>query len=113
MKRFRAKLIHNGRTLFKRIRGTLDVRDRHDRARAAIPAWRGQFHLSPGRSLQAGGPYQLVLDDGSVGEVLVCRSATSINQETHADFVGCGLQPRDGLGLLDDGTSWESGTDEV
>jgi hypothetical protein len=107
MKRFRAKLIRNGKMLFKGIDGTLEVHDRRDRAARAIPSWRGSFYLSPGRSLQAGGPYQVVLADGTVGEVLVRRSATSFDEATHADFVGCGPLPGDEIQeMLEDEASW-------
>jgi hypothetical protein len=83
----RGRLLYNGRVVLDDIRIGLDFRS----SQAGGGPWGGRLTLPPGASVQAGGPYDLVLFDGRTARVLMRRSAVNFGHgEDVVEFLGSG-----------------------
>lgn len=58
--------------------------------RSGLKSWSGRFTLPQGNSIEPGGPYRLVLEDGRSGDILVTTSVISSHQPTDVEFQGSG-----------------------
>jgi hypothetical protein len=47
------------------------------RGRDTFTYWHGSFRLPKGKYIDVGGPYQLILDDGRAGEMIITRANDS------------------------------------
>jgi hypothetical protein len=82
----RGRLLYNGQVVLDDIRVRLEFRS----PKGGGP-WSGRLSLPPGASVQAGGPYDLVLLDGRTARVLMRRSAVNFGTaESVAEFLGAG-----------------------
>jgi hypothetical protein len=90
MRQFRGQLYWEGNVVLEDIRGTVQVHQPLVSSRLHPGPWSGEFELPVGRTAQAGGPYELRLSDGRVGQILVQRSAVSEEQPVQVAFLGCG-----------------------
>ncbi len=80
----RGRLLYNGQIVLDDIRVALDPQRRGS-------AWSGRLALPPGASIQAGGPYDLVLFDGRTARVLMRNSAVNFGTaDSVAEFLGAG-----------------------
>lgn len=59
-------------------------------SRSGLTSWSGRFTLPQGTSIEPGGPYRLVLDDGRSGDILVTSSVISSHLPTDVQFKGSG-----------------------
>ena len=96
MKPFKGKLVKKGKVVLEDVRGMMRIPAPLLSTRLHTRSWCGEFQLPNGRAAQAGDCYELQLSDGRVGQLLVQRSASSVEEPASVAFLGCGPLRRPG-----------------
>jgi hypothetical protein len=95
MEPIRGQLRYGGEICLETLRGEVEFHGRLRRVPTAQGPWSGSFEVPDGAWIQAGGPYELVLQDGRFGRILIRRSAVAFDRPAIAEFIGAGpLQSR-------------------
>lgn len=84
--RFRGKILRDGQIVLDPATGDLQESE----TAGGIKRWGGQVALPTGKVLPVGDSYQLVLDDGRKGDILVARGSYGSHQASVVTFAGSG-----------------------
>ena len=62
----------------------------HIQVKAGVRGWSGSFRLPRWEGIEPGGPYDIALDDGRSGKIVVTSVAVHSDRPTDVSFKGTG-----------------------
>jgi hypothetical protein len=86
MERFQGKLMRGDKLMFDGLMGTIT----QETGPRGAKTWSGFFTIPGGVPISPGGPFQLVLDDGRRGDIMIDNVAKITHRPTMVKFKGVG-----------------------